>query len=150
MFSSHRSKSALPLLLLYATHLTGCSSWRVVSVPTLEAEQETHSVEVRIATSGGGIVRLDSAMVARDSISGRVVEQSGGSDTTAAVVVAGQTGDSPHPRVSVPLNAIHTLEWRQASTGKTVLLTSGLVVGGIVVLAGAAAAVCASDESCMR
>ena len=38
--------------------------------------------------------------------------------------------DSLHPRASVSVNAIRTLEWRQASTGKTVLLVSGLVVGG--------------------
>ncbi len=150
MLSSLRPKSAVPLLMLYATQVSGCSSWRMVSVPTLEAEQGKQPVEVRISTSDGGIVRLDSAIVARDSISGWVVEQSGVSDTTGAVVVAVQTGDSLHPHVSVPLNAIHTLEWRQGSTGKTVLLTSGLVVGGVVVLAGAAALACAADESCLR
>ncbi len=146
MFSSLRRKSAVPVLMLYATQVMGCSSWRVVSVPTLEAEQMKHpNVEVRIATSGGGSVHLDSAMVARDSISGRVVAQSGLSDTAGAVFAAGQTGDSLHPRVSMPLNAIHTLEWRQASTGKTVLLVSGLVVGGSVALLGAATiAMCAS------
>ena len=146
MFSSLRNRSAVPLLMLYATQVTGCSSWRVVSVPTLEAEQVKHPVEVRITTSGGEIVRLDPATVALDSISGRVVEQSGVSDTTGAVVAAGQSGDSLHPRVSVPVHAIRTLEWRQASTGKTVLLVSGLVVGIPVVALGIAAMACAADD----
>ena len=85
---SLRSGSAVPLLMLYATQVTGCSSWHVVNVPTLEAEQEKHPLEVRIGTSGGGIVHLDSAMVARDSIAGRVIEQSGGSESTETVVAA--------------------------------------------------------------
>ena len=144
MLSSLRGTSAVPLLMLYTTQVAGCSSWHVVSVPTLEAEQEKHPLEVRIATSGGGIVRLDSAMVARDSISGRVVDRSAVSDTT--VVVAGQTGDSLHPRVSMPLNAIHTLEWRQASAGKTVLLVTGVLAGSFVVMIGALAIACAGGD----
>jgi len=115
----------------------------VVSVPTLEAEQVKHPVDVRITTSGAGIVRLDSAMVARDSISGRVVDKSGVSDTTGAVVVAGQTGESRHLRASVPLTAIRTLEWRQASAGKTVLLITGVLAGSFVVMIGALAIACA-------
>ncbi len=85
-------------------------------------------------------------MVARDSISGRVVEQSGVSDTAGAVVLTGQTGDSKHPRASVPVNAIRTLEWRQANAGKTVLLVSGVVVGVVIVLFAATAAACANDD----
>jgi len=124
MVSRVRRPTGVLLALLQATQVAGCTSWHAVTVPELKAEQVNHRAHVRIATSGGNSVRLDSAWVERDSISGRLAKGSRvPADTTSPyTIIAQQPGDWQQPRVSLPVSAVREIELRQASPGKTVLL----------------------------
>jgi hypothetical protein len=98
-------KVAAPLLL--ATHLAGCTSWRVENVPPAELLQTTAPSEVRVTRPDDSKVVLTRPGIVRDSL----------------------WGWSRGAQLGMPLTDVTVIATRHGDAGKTVELSVGIVVG---------------------
>jgi hypothetical protein len=122
MFSSlHVSRSARSAVsaLLTALYLASCHSWQVGTPTPAQFVEREHPAQVRVTRTDSSTVTLQSPTVRGDSLVG---------------LLAGTPGGDSARQAGVPLGDVASVASRQGSTGKTILLTTGIVVGVLAVL----------------
>ena len=102
--------------ILMASHLVGCTSWRLQSVTPQQVISERHPERLRVTRADNTTVVLSNPQLERESLVG----------STAA------------GRTAVPLADVKQVEMQQTNGGKTALLVVGIagLVALVVVLAG--------------
>jgi hypothetical protein len=108
----HRSAISCFLLLAFAP---ACSSWHVGTPTPAEFIARERPPDVRVTRTDGSTVDLTAPEVRGDSVAGRLK----GRDT------------APY---SVPLSDVRSVAVRKTSTGKTLLLVGGVLVGTLLVI----------------
>lgn len=114
-----RSGIACLLLLLY---LPACTSWHVGTPTPAQFVETEHPQKVRVTRADSTTIQLQSPVVRGDSLVGTV-----GGDST----------------VSLALSEVRSVEVKQTSTGKTLLLIGAAVV--VVVVVVNAIVLCSSE-----
>ena len=103
-------------VVLVATQLAGCSSWRVEQVGPEQLVRERAPAQVRVVRGDGSGLVLDRPKISGDSLTGL----SGGAHR------------------GVPLADVNTIATRHGDAAKSILLGVG-IAGGIFAIAAAAA-----------
>ena len=134
MFSSlrvSRSPRSAVSALLAALYLAGCHSWQVGTPTPAQFVERERPAQVRVTRTDGTTIRLDAPGVRGDSLVGRPAG-------TAA------TGDSGRT-FAMPLTDVTSVAVHKSAAGKTVLLTTGIVVGVLGVVFAIAAVTCPGE-----
>lgn len=116
--------------LLFLLYLTACHTWQTGTPTPAQFVEREHPAQVQVTRTDGSTVILDAPSVRGDSLVGQSV------GTPDSVGMSG-----------VPLGDVTSVAVKKAATGRTVLLTAGIVVA--VVAAGMIAVweiYCEQDE----
>jgi len=110
-----RTKQILSLILM-ASYLTGCTSWRVQPVTPQQLPETERPYDARVLTTTGETVVLEQAFVSNDSLVGSVKSLP----------------------LGIPLDEIAQVEKQQTDVVKTVVLGVGMAAVVAVIAAAIA------------
>ena len=122
-----RSRRPTISALLGVLYLTACHSWQVGTPTPAQFVEREHPAQVRVTRTDHSTVTLDSPAVRGDSLVGLLA----GRDSALT------TG--------FPLSNVESVAVKKSSAGKTVLLTTGIVILVGVALHGTAVIDCESE-----
>ena len=97
-------------------YLPACTSWQVGTPTPAQFVEREHPGRLRVTRTDSSTVTLDDPAVRGDSLVGLLA----GADSARIV--------------GIPLSDVTSVASREGSTGKTILLTAGIVIGALGVV----------------
>ncbi len=111
-----RSRRSVISCLLAVCNVPACTSWQVGTPTPAQFVEREHPERLLVTRTDSSTVTLDSPTVRGDTLVGLLA----GADSARIV--------------GIPLSDVTSVASREGSTGKTILLTAGIVVGALGVL----------------